>query len=109
MKKTAGYALLEVVVSIAISAIIITGTAVAFEHAARFNAKAREKLNAEIAVQNAAEIVLAEGYPTTTDLTSSGVTIDALIPEETNYYKVTITSGDVSLTINAGKAAGDAP
>ena len=107
MKKTAGYALLEVVVSIAISAIIITGTAVAFEHAARFNAKAREKLGAEIAVQNAAEIVLAEGYRE--DLNIDGVTFAATSSEETNYYEVTITSGDVSLTINAGKAAGDAP
>ena len=107
MKKTAGYALLEVVVSIAISAIIITGTAVAFEHAARFNAKAREKLGAEIAVQNAAEIVLAEGYQD--DLDIDGVDLEATSPDGTNYYEVTITSGDVSLTINAGKAAGDAP
>lgn len=93
MKKTAGYALLEVVLCIAISTIIITGTAVAFGNASRMNALAREKLHAEIAVQNAAETVLAEGYSTATEVEIKEISNQLTISETTagtNSSKVTI-------------------
>ena len=62
MKNNAGYSLLEVVVSLAVSAIVLGGLYLVFQTGARLNARADQNLEEQQLVQNAAEYLLAYGY-----------------------------------------------
>ncbi len=114
MKKTAGYALLEIVACIALSAIIIVATAAAFSSAARFNAMARDRLHDEITVQNAAEAVLARGVSEAALTTADGKTVGEVtvgsetvpfkvLRDEGAYYEIELTRGDISLSLKTRK------
>lgn len=95
MKKTSGYALLEVVICLGFALIFAFSIYAAFESAARVNAKAREKLRNEIAIQNKVEELLAnridpgelDSYSQMLD-TNTGLLVQA--DDQGTYYLITI-------------------
>ncbi len=115
MKKTAGYSLLEIVVCIALVALIVVGTAAAFATASRLNAKARGRLHEEIAVQSAAEIALAEGISASSLTSSGGKTVGEIeiAPSDKvsfevktdagSYFEIELTRGETAISLRAKK------
>lgn len=92
-----GFSLLEIVISIAVSGIVITGTVVGLATAARVNAHAKQDLADQVAVQSVVETLLANGYDGSTTYPKATVT-PLENTEHPSYYEVTVTRGDISIT-----------
>ena len=100
LKNNAGYSLVEVVVAIAILALIIVPVSTGMVTAFKMNAKAEQLMQAELAVSSAVESLMAKGidgkpiaaeeYP--------GVTIKTDLSDDGLYYEVTVKSDTVEVT-----------
>ena len=100
LKNNAGYSLVEVVVAIAILALIIVPVSTGMVTAFKMNAKAEQLMQAELAVSSAVESLMAKGingkpiaaeeYP--------GVTIKTDLADNGLYYEVTVKSDTVEVT-----------
>lgn len=100
LKNNAGYSLVEVVVAIAILALIIVPVSTGMVTAFKMNAKAEQLMQAELAVSSAVEKLMANGidgkpiaaeeYP--------GVTIKTDLADNGLYYEVTVKSDTVEVT-----------
>ena len=100
LKNNAGYSLVEVVVAIAILALIIVPVSTGMVTAFKMNAKAEQLMQAELAVSSAVEKLMAKGidgkpiaaeeYP--------GVTIKTDLADNGLYYEVTVKSDTVEVT-----------
>ena len=98
LKNNAGYSLVEVVVAIAILALIIVPVSTGMVTAFKMNAKAEQLMQAELAVSSAVEELMANGIDGTVE-TYPNVKIDAdpvKNGEDVIYYEVTVTSDNVS-------------
>lgn len=98
LKNNAGYSLVEVVVAIAILALIIVPVSTGMVTAFKMNAKAEQLMQAELAVSSAVESLMANGIDGTVE-TYPNVKIDAdpvKNGEDVIYYEVTVTSDNVS-------------
>lgn len=102
-KNNAGYSLVEVVVAMAILALIIVPVSTGMVTAFKMNAKAEQLMQAELAVSSAVENLMAKGidgeeitpeeYPNV-DFDVVGITLN----DEGAYYKVTVASDGVEVT-----------
>ena len=97
-KHNAGYSLIEVVVAMAILALIVIPVSTGMVTAFKMNAKAEKLMHAELAVSSAVESLMSTGiddpsieYPDVDD-----VDIDITEEEEGAYYKVTVKSKEVA-------------
>lgn len=100
-KNNAGYSLVEVVVAMAILALIIVPVSTGMVTAFKMNAKAEQLMQAELAVSRAVEALMAKGIDgkPIADNEYPGVTVTITNPteddEEITYYWVTVTSTQV--------------
>ena len=100
-KNNAGYSLVEVVVAMAILALIIVPVSTGMVTAFKMNAKAEQLMQAELAVSSAVEKLMAKGIngKPIADNEYPGVTVTITNPteddEEITYYWVTVTSTQV--------------
>lgn len=95
-KNNAGYSLIEVVVAIAILALIIVPVSTGMVTAFKMNTKTEQLMQAELAVSSAVESLMAKGIKG--GETYPDVDIDAdpvKNGEDTIYYKVTVASTKV--------------
>ena len=95
LKNNAGYSLVEVVVAIAILALIIVPVSTGMVTAFKMNAKAEQLMQAELAVSSAVESLMANGIDGTVE-TYPNVTIETDLSDDGLYYEVTVTSDNVS-------------
>lgn len=100
LKNNAGYSLVEVVVAIAILALIIVPVSTGMVTAFKMNAKAEQLIQAELAVSSAVEALMSKGIDGTeiSEDTYPGVDLDAVnvdLKDEGAYYKATVTSRNV--------------
>lgn len=95
LKNNAGYSLVEVVVAIAILALIIVPVSTGMVTAFKMNAKAEQLMQAELAVSSAVEELMANGIDGTVE-TYPNVTIKTDLSDDGLYYEVTVTSDNVS-------------
>ena len=95
LKNNAGYSLVEVVVAIAILALIIVPVSTGMVTAFKMNAKAEQLIQAELAVSSAVEELMANGIDGTVE-TYPNVTIETDLSDDGLYYEVTVTSDNVS-------------
>ena len=95
LKNNAGYSLVEVVVAIAILALIIVPVSTGMVTAFKMNAKAEQLMQAELAVSSAVESLMANGIDGTVE-TYPNVTIKTDLSDDGLYYEVTVTSDNVS-------------
>lgn len=98
INSRSGFSLLEIVISIAVSGIVITGTVVGLATAARVNAHAKQDLADQVAVQSVVEKLLANGYEGSGSTTYPEATVTPENTEHPSYYEVTVTRGDISIT-----------
>ena len=104
LKNNAGYSLVEVVVAIAILALIIVPVSTGMVTAFKMNAKAEQLMQAELAVSSAEESLMAKGIKgkPIADNEYPGVTVTITNPteddEEITYYEVTVKSDTVEVT-----------
>ena len=98
LKNNAGYSLVEVVVAIAILALIIVPVSTGMVTAFKMNAKAEQLMQAELAVSSAVEELMAKGIngEPIADNEYPGVTIKTELSDDGLYYDVTVTSDNVS-------------
>lgn len=100
-KNNAGYSLVEVVVAMAILALIIVPVSTGMVTAFKMNAKAEQLMQAELAVSRAVEALMARGIDGTeiSEDTYPGLNLDAVNVDLTDkgaYYKATVTSRNVN-------------
>ena len=100
-KNNAGYSLVEVVVAMAILALIIVPVSTGMVTAFKMNAKAEQLMQAELAVSRAVEALMARGIDGTeiSEDTYPGLNLDAVnvdLTDEGAYYKATVTSRNVN-------------
>ena len=100
-KNNAGYSLVEVVVAMAILALIIVPVSTGMVTAFKMNAKAEQLMQAELAVSRAVEALMARGFDGTeiSEDTYPGLNLDAVnvdLTDEGAYYKATVTSRNVN-------------
>ena len=95
LKNNAGYSLVEVVVAIAILALIIVPVSTGMVTAFKMNAKAEQLMQAELAVSSAVEKLMANCIDGTVE-TYPNVTIETDLSDDGLYYEVTVTSDNVS-------------
>ena len=115
-KRNAGFSLIEVVVAMAILAVIVIPICGSMVVAVRINAKAEAVLDARIAVSSAVETLRSEGIQTgeSTNVAADrfeNVTIVVTEVEGAPYYNVEVTDKDglvtVTTSIRAVEEAGD--
>ena len=96
LKNNAGYSLVEVVVAIAILALIIVPVSTGMVTAFKMNAKAEQLMQAELAVSSAVEKLMANGIEDTTETYPN---VDLVItPEGEGCYKVIASSAGIEVT-----------
>ena len=97
-KNNAGFSLIEVVVAIAILAIVVIPVCSSMVLSARMNAKAEATLQARVAVSSAVEILMAEGVSAESANYAEdrfpNVTVQTVLNSETSTsYLVTVFDG----------------
>ncbi len=115
VKNSKGFTLVETVAAITILTLVVAAVTASLIASIRFNAKTEQRLQAELAVSNAVERLMAEGYdpdvlPSWYDPSDPhGVTIsydpDLYVPDEMNPdyeyvvgYTVTVSVDTISVT-----------
>lgn len=114
-KNNGGFSLIEILVGMAILALIVLPTCTGMVMSFRLNAKTNQMLQAQLAVSSAVETLMAEGYSDSNaenvkneikeshqiELTITGT------PQE-NYYEVTVQDSEnmVSVTTHIRQMAG---
>ena len=63
VKSSKGFTLVETVAAITILTLVVAAVTASLIASIRFNAKTEQRLQAELAVSNAVERLMAEGYP----------------------------------------------
>ena len=96
-KHNAGYSLIEVVVAMAILALIVIPVSTGMVTAFKMNAKAEKLMHAELAVSSAVESLMSRGIDDPSkEYSNSDVDIGIVAEEESAYYKVTVKSKEVA-------------
>ena len=103
--QTEGFSLIEVMVSIAILGFVAVPMFTGLLFSYRLNQRSDEKLQAQLAVSNAVETIMAEGYKSAdndyeTRFPSVSLTAEAVINSDpdnplTIYYELTASCGDI--------------
>lgn len=75
VKNSKGFTLVETVAAITILTLVVAAVTASLIASIRFNAKTEQRLQAELAVSNAVERLMAEGWDGSSDV--SGVSITA--------------------------------
>lgn len=109
MRKTGdgGFTLVEIVVSAALSAIVLLGTFTAFRAAAGINGKAARADEDRLRVHNAVEYLLAEGYDPGDPPRFEGVMLSC--ESDGGLCEITVTAGETSVSSFVYRLPGAAP
>lgn len=91
LKSGAGFSLIEVVVAIAILGLVTVPVCGLMVQSHRMNARSEALLQAELAVSNKVETLMATGFDSTKDYNDSNVTV-TYSSTTANCYTVTVTS-----------------
>ena len=76
VKNSKGFTLVETVAAITVLTLVVAAVTASLIASIRFNAKTEQRLRAELAVSNAVERLMAEGYDGTTDMPDVSITYD---------------------------------
>lgn len=100
--QTEGFSLVEVMVSITILGIVAVPMLTGLLFSFRLNQRSDERLQAQLAVSNAVETIMAEGFKDGSDYGSRfGVTVDGIPkPNDSSpvYYELTVSHDDIVVT-----------
>lgn len=98
--QTAGFSLVEVLVAITMLGLVVVPIGSSLVLSAQLNARSDDVLQAQLAVSNAVETLMAEGFDPNVDYSDSfPVDIAGSADEDSNGntigYDITVTSNDV--------------
>jgi len=98
--RTEGFSLIEVVVSIAILGIVVVPMLSGLLFSFQLNHRSDERLQAQLAVSNAVETIMAEGFDPSAEYVPRFPDVAIVAeakPDESNpvYYELKVSCGDI--------------
>ncbi|MBR2422104.1 MAG: type II secretion system protein [Oscillospiraceae bacterium] len=94
-KNNEGFSLIEILVGMAILALIVLPTCTGMVMSIRLNAKTNQMLQAQLAVSSAVETLMAEGIKAdNTDIPGVAVKLEEVAGSDGAYVKVTVISAN---------------
>ena len=101
VKSNKGFSLLEVLVALTVLTLVVVAITASLITSIQFNAKTEQRLQAELAVSNAVERLLAEGYDgTTTVMSDVSITYDPDSDVDQIYLNGTTTTVGYNVTVS---------
>ena len=101
VKSSKGFTLVETVAAITVLTLVVAAVTASLIAFIRFNARTEQRLQAELAVSNAVERLLAEGYDgTTTVMSDVSITYDPDSDVDQIYLNGTTTTVGYNVTVS---------